>query len=75
MTKEKLNWREDLIYTFGIGILIYLVLSGWKGMLAAGALILWMALMDRADKKADQNDSQPEKKENLPDNVIEFRAS
>lgn len=50
---KKLSAREDLIYSMGGLILIGLILSGWKGALAAAALLFWMGLIAVSEKKEE----------------------
>ena len=53
---KTLSRRENLIYSTGGLILLALIFSGFKGMLAAAAIVGWLFLVSGTERRMEQED-------------------
>ncbi|MBR1757339.1 MAG: hypothetical protein IJ744_01250 [Lachnospiraceae bacterium] len=52
------NTLENLVFSVGGLIFIALIFSGWKGMLAAAAVLGWLLIMARVEKNHSAREEQ-----------------
>ena len=54
---KSITKKENIVFSIGGMILIVLIFSGWKGMLAAGLVLAWLLLASKLESPSQEEDS------------------
>ena len=71
----KMSGKENVLYSIGGVILIVMIFSGWKGMLAAALILGWLSIAARWDGAQQKEEEVPERvqKQRAPE-ILSFEA-
>ena len=71
---KKMSGAENAVYSIGGLILIVMIFSGFRGMLAAALVIGWLMIAAKLDSSRVEEKARPERREESSEKILSFEA-
>ena len=70
----KISAKENVLYSIGGLILIVMIFSGWKGMLAAALILGWLAFAAKFDRTEAEDREEEREEQGEPEQILSFET-